>query len=59
MLDQETRSAILTLHEKGRSQRDIAEALHISRASVQMVLKTKRRLWAFVCLRVAFFTGYS
>jgi transposase len=39
VLDKEIRSAILTLHEKGHSQREIAEALHISRASVQAVLK--------------------
>ena len=40
MLDREIRSAILTLHEKGHSQREIAESLHISRASVQEVLET-------------------
>jgi len=42
MLDQQTRSAILMLDEKGHSQRDIAKALHISRASVQTVLKNKQ-----------------
>lgn len=39
MLDKEIRSAVLTLCAKGHSQREIAKALNISRASVQAVLK--------------------
>lgn len=39
MLDKETRAAILLLHQKGHSQRTIAEDLKISRDSVQRVLK--------------------
>jgi transposase len=39
VLDKEIRSAILTLSAQGHSQREIAKALTISRASVQAVLK--------------------
>lgn len=41
MLDKETRSAILLLHEKGHSQREIACDLKISRESVRTVLKSR------------------
>jgi transposase len=43
MLDEETRAAILKLHEKGRGSRRIAQALGISRGAVRGVLKTKSR----------------
>jgi len=39
MLDKAVRGAILTLHEQGHSQRVIAKDLHISRSSVQEVLR--------------------
>ena len=39
MLDKEIRAAVLTLSSQGHSQREIAKALHISRTSVQGVLK--------------------
>jgi transposase len=42
MLDQSTRQAILTLHEKGLGKRAIARALSISRNSVRDVLADKR-----------------
>lgn len=38
MLDQSQRTAILELHKKGHSGRDIAEALEISRAAVDAVI---------------------
>jgi transposase len=41
MLDQTTRQAILTLHEKGRGTRAIAKALDISRTTVRDVLAAK------------------
>jgi transposase len=42
MLDQTTRQAILTLHERGRGKRAIAKALGISRNSVREVLADGR-----------------
>jgi len=42
MLDKEIRSACLTLHNKGISQREIAKALGISRSSVQTILEEKQ-----------------
>jgi transposase len=41
MLDKEIRSAILLLHEKGHSQREIADDLDVSRESVRQVLKSR------------------
>lgn len=42
MLDQKLRSAILALHEKGRSNRSIARALKISRDTVKEVIASGR-----------------
>src|SRR5436190_5723522 len=39
MLDQGLRTAILSLHAKGQGIRQIARALHISRATVRRVIK--------------------
>jgi DNA invertase Pin-like site-specific DNA recombinase len=43
MLDEETRGAILKLNEAGRSRREIARALDVSRTAVAGVLKSMNK----------------